>query len=133
MTFPARLEKSLRYVPPAVLTAIIVPAVLIPSGDEMVISYTNPYLVATDMTGAVRSKDISWYRWRAMPPDSLEVTFGMSYAGTTFRGVAKGRDYVGEISVRWDVGEPVQAMAYLHRVDCAHTKSGNEPVGRHGT
>jgi branched-subunit amino acid transport protein len=46
MTFPARLEKSLRYVPPAVLTAIIVPAVLIPSGNEVVVSYTNPYLVA---------------------------------------------------------------------------------------
>lgn len=46
MTFPARLEKSLRYVPPAVLTAIIVPAVLIPSGDKIVVSYTNPYLVA---------------------------------------------------------------------------------------
>ena len=46
MTFPARLEKSLRYVPPAVLTAIIVPAVLIPSGDDIVASYSNPYLVA---------------------------------------------------------------------------------------
>ncbi len=53
MTFPARLEKSLRYVPPAVLTAIIVPAVLIPSGDEMVISYTNPYLVAALFAFAV--------------------------------------------------------------------------------
>jgi branched-subunit amino acid transport protein len=45
--FPQRLESALRYVPPAVLTAIIVPAVLIPSpGTEIVLSYTNPYLVA---------------------------------------------------------------------------------------
>ena len=53
MTFPARLERSLRYVPPAVLTAIIVPAVLIPSGDNMVVSYTNPYLVAALVAFAV--------------------------------------------------------------------------------
>jgi branched-subunit amino acid transport protein len=45
--FPDRLERTLRYVPPAVLTAIIVPAVLIPApGDEIVLSYTNTYLVA---------------------------------------------------------------------------------------
>jgi branched-subunit amino acid transport protein len=42
--FPARLVSTLRYVPPAVLTAIIVPAVLMPGGHLMV-SYTNPYLV----------------------------------------------------------------------------------------
>jgi branched-subunit amino acid transport protein len=53
MTFPARLEKSLRYVPPAVLTAIIVPAVLIPTGDEVMVSYTNPYLVAALIAFAV--------------------------------------------------------------------------------
>jgi branched-subunit amino acid transport protein len=45
--FPDRLVRALRYVPPAVLTAIIVPSVLIPSsGDEIVLSYTNPYLIA---------------------------------------------------------------------------------------
>jgi branched-subunit amino acid transport protein len=42
--FPARLVSTLRYVPPAVLTAIIVPAVLMP-GDHLAVSYTNPYLV----------------------------------------------------------------------------------------
>ena len=47
VAFPDRLVSALRYVPPAVLTAITVPAVLIPpSGDEIVFSYTNPYLVA---------------------------------------------------------------------------------------
>ncbi|MEJ2750979.1 MAG: AzlD domain-containing protein [Anaerolineae bacterium] len=53
MTFPARLENALRYVPPAVLTAIIVPAVLIPSGDAIVVSYTTPYLVAALIACAV--------------------------------------------------------------------------------
>jgi branched-subunit amino acid transport protein len=53
MAFPARLENSLRYVPPAVLTAIIVPAVFMPSGAEIVVSYTNPYLVAALLAFAV--------------------------------------------------------------------------------
>ncbi len=53
ITFPPRLENALRYVPPAVLTAIIVPAVLIPSGDEMMVSYTNPYFVAALIACAV--------------------------------------------------------------------------------
>jgi len=37
--FPALFERGLRYVPPAVLTAIIVPAVLIPKGDQIQFSH----------------------------------------------------------------------------------------------
>lgn len=39
------IEGSLRFIPPAVLTAIILPAVLLPKGDWQV-SFTNPYLVS---------------------------------------------------------------------------------------
>lgn len=35
----------LSYVPPAVLTAIVVPAVLIPNGDQILFNYTNARLV----------------------------------------------------------------------------------------
>lgn len=68
MTFPARLENSLRYVPPAVLTAIIVPAVLIPSGNEIVMSYTNPYLVA-----ALFAFGVGWFSKNLL----LTIVLGM--------------------------------------------------------
>ncbi len=42
---PPLMEASLQYVPPAVLVAITVPAVLLPRGEWWV-SWTNPYLVA---------------------------------------------------------------------------------------
>ncbi|MBL8146592.1 MAG: AzlD domain-containing protein [Anaerolineae bacterium] len=42
---PESVFRALRYVPPAVLTAIIVPAVLMPAGTVDV-SPTNAYLVA---------------------------------------------------------------------------------------
>ncbi len=44
-TLPKSLEKALNYVPPAVLTAIIVPSVLI-SDNKLFISWENPYLPA---------------------------------------------------------------------------------------
>jgi branched-subunit amino acid transport protein len=39
------IEGSLTFIPPAVLTAITIPAVLLPKGDWQG-SFTNPYLVA---------------------------------------------------------------------------------------
>lgn len=45
MQFPKWLEKGLRYVPPAVLTAIIVPSVLVPDGKNLDLSLNNPYLI----------------------------------------------------------------------------------------
>ncbi|HKK98615.1 MAG TPA: AzlD domain-containing protein [Desulfotignum sp.] len=45
MQFPRLLEKGLRYVPPAVLTAIIVPAVLMPDGKTLDLNLDNPYLI----------------------------------------------------------------------------------------
>ncbi|NIV30676.1 MAG: AzlD domain-containing protein [Anaerolineae bacterium] len=44
-TMPPLMEAALQYVPPAVLVAITVPAVLLPRGEWWV-SWTNPYLVA---------------------------------------------------------------------------------------
>ena len=40
------LELSLKFIPPAVLTAITVPAVLLPNGEEWQVSFANSYLVA---------------------------------------------------------------------------------------
>jgi len=51
--FPAGLVNALKYVPPAVLTAIVVPAVLMPGGEEINLSYTNAYLVGALVAGVV--------------------------------------------------------------------------------
>ena len=45
VNFPIWLSTGLGFVPPAVLTAIIVPAVLMPQG-ELWLSPTNPWLLA---------------------------------------------------------------------------------------
>ncbi|MBN8635393.1 MAG: AzlD domain-containing protein [Anaerolineae bacterium] len=56
---PARLFKALRYVPPAVLAAIIVPSVIMPKG-EIALSPANPFLVAGIVSALVawRSKNL---------------------------------------------------------------------------
>ena len=41
---PAKLEQALKYSAPCVLTAIWVPAVLMPQG-ELAITFQNPYLI----------------------------------------------------------------------------------------
>jgi branched-subunit amino acid transport protein len=43
------LESALKFIPPAVLTAITVPAVLLPDG-RLDVSPSNPYLVAALVT-----------------------------------------------------------------------------------
>lgn len=53
---PQQLIKALRYVPPAILTAIVVPAVLIPTGNEILLSYTNARLV-----GAIIAFGVGWF------------------------------------------------------------------------
>lgn len=54
--FPAHLMRALRYVPPAVLTAIIVPAVLNPTGNGIDFSWGNAYLV-----GGIAAGLIGWF------------------------------------------------------------------------
>ena len=44
-TFPELFERGLKYVPPAVLTAIIVPSVLMPNGGILNLKLNNPYLI----------------------------------------------------------------------------------------
>lgn len=53
--FPPLFERSLGYVPPAVLSAIIVPSVLMPTGDTLNLNLTNPYLI-----GAVAACAVGW-------------------------------------------------------------------------
>lgn len=43
--FPELFNRGLKYVPPVVLTAIIVPSVLMPHGNTLNLKLTNPYLV----------------------------------------------------------------------------------------
>lgn len=45
VSLPEPLVDAMKFIPPAVLTAIIVPAVLMPDG-VLALSYTNAYLVA---------------------------------------------------------------------------------------
>lgn len=64
----AHLIQMLRYVPPAVLTAIIAPAVLIPGGGELMLSYTNARLV-----GAVTAILVSYWTKNLL----LTIVLGM--------------------------------------------------------
>ncbi len=54
--FSDGMRRALGYVPPSVLTAIIVPAALIPDGHTLALSWTNPYLI-----GAVITVLIGWF------------------------------------------------------------------------
>ena len=55
VAFPPLLERALPYVPPAVLTAIIVPAVLIPDGLNLDIHWKSPHLA-----GALLAIGVMW-------------------------------------------------------------------------
>ena len=47
------LQRALGYVPPAVLTAIVVPAVMMPDGHHLQVSWSNPYLIGGVLTAAI--------------------------------------------------------------------------------
>ncbi len=51
--FSDRMQRALHYVPPAVLTAIIVPAVLLPDGTTLNLSWSNAYLAGAMATYAI--------------------------------------------------------------------------------
>ncbi len=53
--FPPLFERALGYVPPAVLSAIIVPSILMPTGETIDLHFTNPYLI-----GAVTACIVGW-------------------------------------------------------------------------
>lgn len=69
MNFPNWLAESLKFVPPAVLTAIIVPSVLMPTG-ELDFSITNSYLIA-----AVFAFVIALYTKNLLKTIGLGMTF----------------------------------------------------------
>jgi branched-subunit amino acid transport protein len=60
--FPPLVERALAFVPVAVLTAIIVPAALYPSGPDIQLSWHNAYLI-----GAVVAAVVSWKTKKLMP------------------------------------------------------------------
>lgn len=51
--FPALIERALAFVPAAVLTAIIVPAVVYPSGPNIQLNWHNPFLIAAVLTAII--------------------------------------------------------------------------------
>jgi branched-subunit amino acid transport protein len=69
ISLPAMMIRALRYVPPAVLTAIIVTGVTMPNG-VLEISLNNAYLIAGIITGVIawRSKNLL-----------LTIIFGMLF------------------------------------------------------
>ena len=60
MPLPQPIVRALRFVPTAVLTAIIVPAVLLPHGDRIDLGLDNAYLVAALVAALVawRSRNV---------------------------------------------------------------------------
>lgn len=63
--FPPLVERALAFVPVAVLTAIIVPAVLYPGPGDIQLSWRNPHLV-----GAIVAAAVSW-KWKKLMPTIL--------------------------------------------------------------
>jgi branched-subunit amino acid transport protein len=61
--------RALGYVPPAVLTAIVVPAVLMPSANQIDFSYTNARLI-----GAIAAILIGYWRKNLL----LTIVVGMA-------------------------------------------------------
>jgi branched-subunit amino acid transport protein len=59
---PDSIFRALKYVPPAVLTAIIVPALILPDGYQLTIKLTNAYLLAGFVAFGVawRSRNLLW-------------------------------------------------------------------------
>lgn len=60
VNLPPSLLSALKFIPPAVLTAIIVPTLLLPRGDTVDFSLSNDYLIAGLLTTLVawRTKNL---------------------------------------------------------------------------
>ncbi|MEA5467864.1 AzlD domain-containing protein [Spirulina sp. 06S082] len=65
---PPIVIEALRYIPPAILTAIVVPEVLIPDGNTIEFNYTNARLV-----GAIAAIAIAYWRKNLL----LTIVVGM--------------------------------------------------------
>jgi branched-subunit amino acid transport protein len=53
VAFPAVVKRALRYVPAAVLTAIVVPMVLLPDGAHWQLTWRNAWMVGALATGLI--------------------------------------------------------------------------------
>lgn len=53
VTFPPLVQRALAFVPVAVLTAIVVPMVLLPDGAHWQLSWRNPWLVGAAVSGLI--------------------------------------------------------------------------------
>ena len=60
VNLPEPLLNAMKFIPPAVLAAIIAPALLMPDGQSLDLHWTNQYLVAGAVTALVawRSKNL---------------------------------------------------------------------------
>jgi len=47
LTLPKIVQRALRFIPPAVLSAIIAPAVFLPNGQRLMLGLDNPRLIAS--------------------------------------------------------------------------------------
>lgn len=68
LQFSDDFQGVLGYVPVAILTAIVIPAILMPQGDRLFISHTNPRLLAGLIT-----LGIGWWRGNLL----LTIVVGM--------------------------------------------------------
>jgi branched-subunit amino acid transport protein len=66
---PETMVQALRYVPPAVLTAIVVPAVLITEAGELNLGLSNPRFM-----GAIAAGLVGWYSKNLL----LTIVVGMA-------------------------------------------------------
>jgi len=53
VAFPPLVKRALGFVPVAVLTAIVVPMVLLPDGAHWQLSWRNPWLLGAAVSGAI--------------------------------------------------------------------------------
>ena len=53
ITFPPLVQRALRYVPVAVLTAIVMPMVLLPDGAHWQLGWRNTWLLGALATGVI--------------------------------------------------------------------------------
>jgi branched-subunit amino acid transport protein len=73
VAFPPLVRDALRYVPIAVLTAIVVPMVLLPDGKHWEIDWRNAWLV-----GAITSGLVTWFRGPLLA--AIIVSMGLFFA-----------------------------------------------------
>lgn len=61
-TLPGAVQRALRYVPPAVLSALIAPAVFFPDGEQLMLGLDNVRLLAAALAALVswRTKNLLW-------------------------------------------------------------------------